>query len=401
MRSCKLLAFGLALVLASSVTAETNQNSKKQNPRPYARVTSIRPVVRDGWYNAWTDLIWWKDYFWLAHFRGMSHGISRNTTGRIAGNSFSVILRSGDLRRWHEAQVFEPPGGIVDGSGADNAHFCATEDRLYAFFRVVAPEHQRQVWVSWTENGVRWSEPQVTTVGDDFPYIWRARRHNGKFYSATGEIVPGDESFQLIVSDDGIRWSRHAQISPSNARGFSAESELHWRPDGEMWCVIRTGGPAVLYCAKPPYVNWEETLVIHAGCDAPSICESGGEVYLAGRAAASSMGLPNPDGTKPFELQNTFSHPNHPNGPRVRWGTTGLYRLRRDRADLLVTMPPGADAAYPGLVSLEPGKLIMSYYSDVAYISGQVRLRHFPEYRYKESECDIYIAEIEVGEVFE
>ena len=40
----------------------------------------------------------------------------------------------------------------------------------------------------------------------------------------------------------------------------------------------------------------------------------------------------------------------------------------------------------------------MSYYSDVAYVSGEVRPMHFPEYRYKESESDIYIAEIEVGE---
>ena len=124
------------------------------------------------------------------------------------------------------------------------------------------------------------------------------------------------------------------------------------------------------------------------------MCESGGEVYLAGRASAASIGMPNSDRTKPFELQNTFSHPG---GPQVRWGTTGLDRLRRNRAEFLVTMPPGADAAYPGLVSLETDKLIMLYYSDVAYISGQVRPRHFPEYRYKQWECDIYIAEIEVG----
>ena len=52
----------------------------------------------------------------------------------------------------------------------------------------------------------------------------------------------------------------------------------------------------------------------------------------------------------------------------------------------------------PGLVALAPGQLLMSYYSDVAYyISGQIRSRYFPEFRYKETDCDIYIAEIEVG----
>ena len=125
------------------------------------------------------------------------------------------------------------------------------------------------------------------------------------------------------------------------------------------------------------------------------MCESGGQVYLAGRCANSRQGIPGADGTMPFALQNTFSHQEVAG---VRFGTTGLYRLTRDRADLLVLMPPAYDASYPGLVSVEPGKLIMSYYSDVAYASGQVPLEHFPEFRTKESECDIYLAEIEVGE---
>ena len=114
-----------------------------------------------------------------------------------------------------------------------------------------------------------------------------------------------------------------------------------------------------------------------------------------GTCAGSGSGEPGPEGAMPFALQNTFSSRE---SPFIRSGTTGLYRLSRDRAELLVLMPPAFDASYPGLVSLEPGKLIMSYYSDVAYVSGEVRPRHFPEYRYKTSECDIYIAEIEVGD---
>ena len=363
--------------------------------KPYARVSSIRPVVRDGWYNAWTDLIWWKEYFWLSHFRGLSHGLARNTTGRIAGNTFSVIRRSADLRRWHEAQVFEAPGGIVDGSGVDTAHLCATEDRLYAFFRKVSRRPgggaNNNSYVSWTEDGVHWSEPEELSVDGFLPYTWRVRHHQGRFYCALSYLEEGTP-IDLIVSDDGVHWTSHAEIV-APGHGCSEESELHWRPDGELWCVIRTER-AVLYCSRPPYTEWEETLQLPAGCDAPVMCESGGHVYLAGRCAGSGQGEPGPDGTMPFDLVNTFTHPEI---PTVSSGTTGLYRLTRERADLLVLMPPAYDASYPGLVSLEPGKLIMSYYSDVAYASGQVPLKHFPEYRYKESECDIYIAEIEVG----
>ena len=142
-------------------------------------------------------------------------------------------------------------------------------------------------------------------------------------------------------------------------------------------------------------MDWQETLVIDAGCDAPEICESDGQVYLAGCCAAAGQGKPGPDGKRPFDVLNTFSHPEI---LLARWGTTGLYLLTRDRVELLVTLPPGGDAAYPGLVSPEPGKLVMSTYSDVAYISGQVRSMHFPKYQYKQTDCDIYIAEIEVGQ---
>ena len=80
-------------------------------------------------------------------------------------------------------------------------------------------------------------------------------------------------------------------------------------------------------------------------------------------------------------------------------GTTGVYRLRRDRADLILSMPAGGDSSYPGLISLEPGRLAMSFYSDLAYWSGLVRPRHFDTYHRKRSECDIYLTEFRVGEV--
>ena len=125
---------------------ESTQDSGKEDLRPYAEVTSIRTVVRDGWYNAFTDLISWKDYFWLAYRRGLGHRATRSfekldiyPNVAESGNSFGVILRSGDLRRWHEAQVFEPPLGIVDGSGVNDCHFCSTGERLYATFPVPTP----------------------------------------------------------------------------------------------------------------------------------------------------------------------------------------------------------------------------------------------------------------------
>ena len=44
----------------------------------------------------------------------------------------------------------------------------------------------------------------------------------------------------------------------------------------------------------------------------------------------------------------------------------------------------------------EPGKLVMSYYSDVAYWSGVLPPKSAAEYAYRRTDCDIYLAEIEV-----
>ena len=126
-------------------------------------------MVRDGWYNAFTDLICWADYFWLAYRRGLGHGAARSPVAE-SGNSFSVILRWHDLRRWHEAQVFEPPWGIADGSGVSTSHFCSAGERLYAFFPVQAPEKKPRICTPWTDDGVRWSEPQTLMLGDYHPY---------------------------------------------------------------------------------------------------------------------------------------------------------------------------------------------------------------------------------------
>ena len=346
-----------------------------------ALVTSFRVVVRDGWYNGFTDLALWKDYYWLAHRRGTGHGapmsVGDTPEGRTVsgGNSFAVILRSTDLRRWHEAKVFEPPDGIVDRSGIASAHFCPTDDRLYTFMPVQTPREQGtfgRLYCTWTDDGVRWAEPEPVRMGDGYPYTFRVRHHDGRFYSAVNNAGP-ENALDLITSDDGTNWTAHARIAAEHPKLFTEESELHWLPHGELWCVVRSTGSALFYWAKPPYTEWSEVVDLGVRCDAPVVCTTNGKVYLAGRRATPG------------------ERPDVP-GP----GTTGLYELTRGKAKLLLSFPTGADAAYAGLVSPEPGKLVLSTYSDAAYLSGAVKLMHFPEYLYKRSECDIYVAEIDL-----
>ena len=66
--------------------------------------------------------------------------------------------------------------------------------------------------------------------------------------------------------------------------------------------------------------------------------------------------------------------------------------------ELLVSSPAGGDASYCGLVSPMPGKMVMTYYSDVAYQTQFVKLKYFPRYRYKYSDNDIYLVVIDLGD---
>ena len=177
---------------------------------PSASVTSVRAVVRDGWYNAFTDMICWRNYYWLSYRRGTCHH---------ADHGVVVVLHSNDLRRWSEAGVFDRPRGITGevDSGVQDGHFTAAGDRLYISINTRIPT---DMFVSWTDDGVNWSEPVPMRMGDANPFIWRVRWHEGKFYSAVS--YDGSSPLDLIVSDDGVEWTRHARIASSEQHDWSS-----------------------------------------------------------------------------------------------------------------------------------------------------------------------------------
>jgi len=385
MKMCWFVTTLTVMTLCVSATLFSAEDQATVKYKPWtsgsAKVTSHRVVVRDGWYNQATDLCMWKGFYWLGYRRGVKHG---PTSGMDQGaNSFGVIWRSNDLYRWHEAKVFDSPRGVVDGSGVNCPRFVPLYDRLYVFMTVHRPTEQGtgiDTYNSWTEDGVNWSKPALIVMDNHRPMLWRVRHHDGKFYGATCFLDrPGPNDYgplDLLSSEDGTHWSKVARIQDDFR--FTEESDLHWLPNGELWCVVRPG--AEFYWSQPPYTQWEGGMKI-GWSDAPVMCQTGGQVYLAARGPAKVV--PNPSKAEQAG----------PNGAPV------LYRLSRGQAEIIVSFPAGSDASYSGLISPEPGKLIMTYYSDIAYQTRQIQPKAFPPYRYKYSDVDIYLAEIEVGTV--
>ena len=363
-----------------------------------AQVLSHRTVVRDGWHNMCTDLCFWQDTFWLAHARPSAH---------CSPDGVVVLHRSADLLRWSEVAVFKGPCDLRDPV------LVATDDELLLYaidshFELEPSGKERQIadtYVFASNDGYRWSEPK--TAYEKNYWLWRVREHDGTFFSPEkgGELLSSRDgrewSFVSRIADDGMSPQERQELRKVEHRmtpNFN-EADVIFRPDGEMWCVSRTkrdGHHSLLYISKPPYEDWE-CVDLKTMIHCPALCESGGKVYVAGRRDATTSWIP--------QLSPA--------------GNTGIFRLDRDGVTPVFALPSSGDAAYPGLISLEDNRLIISYYSQHAYLSGVIEadkrsLHHIerwgalrrqappPDYslelaHFKNGPADVYIAEIDLA----
>jgi len=366
-----------------------------------AQILSHHTVVRDGWHNMCTDLCFWRDTFWLVYTRTSAH---------VAPDGVVVLLRSADLRRWHEVAVLGTPNDARD------AKLAATDDELLVFctdsYFEQVEGRKRQVaypYVFFSDDGHRWSAP--TKIGDRNYWLWRVRLHEGVFYCAEkgGELLSSRDgrtwtSVSKIPGDEGRSPQELQEIRKNDHRTTSRfnEADVLVLPDGELWCVSRTKREpdqhSLLYTSRPPYEEWS-CVDLETQIHCPALCASAGQVYVAGRRNPIAPWIPQ-------------------HSPA---GNTGIFRLDRDGVEPVFALPSDGDAAYPGLVSLEPDRLIVSYYSQHAYLSGALEgerkdsphlarwgvLRREepgqelpPGYElahYKSGPVDIFVAEIDVA----
>ena len=297
-----------------------------------AQVLSHRTVVRDGWHNMCSDLCFWRDTFWLVYDRTSAHS---------APDGVVVLLRSADLGRWDEVAVFRTPNDARD------AKLAATDDELFVFCADSRHEpvagRKREVIYSYvfvSDDGYRWAAR--TGISGRNYWMWRVCLHEGVFYCA-------EKGGELLSSQDGRSWTFVSRI-PSDPEGASPQELREARAlDHRSTPRFNEADVIFLYRSPPPYQEWScvdlETM-IHC----PALCESGGKVYVAGRR----------DPTAPWISQHSPA------------GNTGIFQLDRDGLTPVLALPSDGDAAYPGLLSLEAGRLIVSYYSQHAYLSGAI-----------------------------
>jgi len=282
---------------------------------PAATLDWMQKAYGDGKHNAFTDLIRWRDQYYLCFRHGASH---MSLDGEIR------VMRSADLRTW-------APCGTLDTWGDDrDPHFLATEDRLYVYFGTWDVVHARdhgtpdrgsvRSHFASTEDGVHWTK--VHGVYDPGWWLWRVRHYGGAFYSAAYTATrptPSRRETRLLRSEDGLEWSLVSTVTRERMAG---EADMWFCADGSMELISRTGdkaGDAAWFRSDVTKTKWTHThtrVLIHS----PGIVAWKDRRFIAGRGREGDAYV------------------------------TRIWELVGDRIEERITLPSGGDTAYPGLV---------------------------------------------------
>lgn len=272
----------------------------------------------DGRHNAFTDLIQWKDAWYLCFRSGTAHG---SMDGAIR------VMKSTDLKTWG-------PCGYLDTAGDDrDPHFAATPDALHVYFGTWDVLHGtghnppsrgsvRSHFASM-QDGATWSK--VQGVYEPGWWLWRVRYYDGVFYSGAYTAVrpvPPERETRLLKSSDGLEWTLVSTVTRERMAG---EADFWFDQEKRMWLLSRTGdeaGDAELFHSDAALAEWEGQAtgtLVHA----PAVVEWKGRRFVAGR------------------------------GKDGKEAVTRIWELKGERLEQIMTLPSGGDTSYPGFV-LDP-----------------------------------------------
>ncbi len=313
---------------------------------PRVEATNIRRVFHNGEHNAFTDLIKWKDRYWLT-FRTCPDGHMVHPTASI------MILSSADLKEWRQEHRFS-----VAKRDTRDPHFLKFKGSLFVYTGTwycgdTSPAREDYTlnrhlgYAAWTGDGKSWKSP-VMLEGTFGHYIWRAASYDGKAYlcgrrnrefdiTAIGEGTSVESA--MLESDDGLIWRTRTLFQ--EARGD--ETAFLFEPDGRILAIGRCFPDAQLLESSPPWTTWKRReFDRHIG--GPLLVKWGEHYLVGGRKSDKDL-----VGDR---------------GPK-----TALYWLNKDAEDAegllteFVELPSGGDNSYPGFLELSPTRAVVSWYS--------------------------------------
>jgi hypothetical protein len=338
LRGSRVLAGLLATVAATAVTVAIFRPNRAYAPGPLPDLETW-PAVADGLHNSNTDLIHWRETFWLAHAAAPWHFASAST--RI------VLRRSDDARSWKEVASFSVPGEDVR-----DPKLAVWGDRLLLYFlpnRHFPEPQPYTTMVTASSDGLSWGKPQP--VEPRGWLLWRPKALGSDlmvtaYWNGHGRAI-------LLRSSDGLSF----QIVSDIVTGESGdETDFEILDDGRILSTSRLeganhdawlgdpGGSTLLSVASPPYTAWRGVHDNKARLDGPCLFRWKGRVYALGRYEPESGGFM-------FRMGSILS--------RKR---TALYLVEPTGLRVLGILPSAGDTSYAG-VALHEGSLYASYYT--------------------------------------
>lgn len=327
-----LFSLALAWLGAHSTTAIADDNG------PKIRVENVRRVFHNGEHNAFTDLIRWKDKFWLT-FRTCPDGHTVSSTSSI------MILSSDDAKTWDIVHEFSVP--LRD---TRDPHFLAFKGKLFVISGTwysgegKLPHQDYDInkhlgLCVWTNDGKDWSAPQQME-GTYGHYIWRAvtdgetaylcgRRKRGYSEAESGAGGASILEGALLESTDGLNWKFCSLFQDKKGN----ETAFEMLPDRTILALSREqGSTSQLARSRPPYLTWDrKPLPLYVG--GPLLAKWGDQMLAGGR-------------------RNTDE------GPK-----TALYWLIENELKPIAELPSGGDNSYPGFVAIGDRHGLVSWYS--------------------------------------
>lgn len=341
----KRLAKGVALGLLALVAAVGSlilfwlwrPNQAQVDP---TLVAESWPAVRNGLHNSNTDLIYWRDHFYLVHAQSPFH---MGTT-----ESKLIIHRSADAHTWEQLAELQVPGQDIR-----DPKLAVIDDQLLLYALPNSnfePEPFGTVLAS-SDDGVTWSS--LEPVEPQGWLLWRPKTFDGETWYATAYWHEHGRS-ALFKSTDGRTWEH---VSDIHSGDRNDETALEFLPDGRMLVTARLEGDdrawhqgsknaaTLLATAEPPYTEWTTTRSQTSRLDGPVLFPYNGEAYAVGRY--------DPEGLDSwYGMSSLFG--------RKR---TALYRVSEDELVRLTDLPSNGDTSYPG-IAIKDGDLYISYYTN-------------------------------------
>jgi len=289
-------------------------------------------AVSNGAHNAFTDLIWWNNDFYLAYRSAPSH---------ISFQSKIVVQRSVDAKTWTVLAELPYPGeDIRDPKLA----VIGGQLFLYALKNVDPMAEPYGTVFSSSPDGQSWQPWQTVQPGWLF---WHPLTFDNKTWYVAAYSTKQDQ-VALFQTQDGRKWAKDSVISSGERQ---SETAMTFTADGTMVGVIRLEGegnlpPATLIVTSSyPFQQWTSVRSPVTRLDGPSIFSYHGLVFAIGRSE--------PSGGLLFGDQ----------GGLFNKKRTSLYQVTANGLRKLSDLPGDGDTSYTAIV-IQGDEGFVSYYSN-------------------------------------